>query len=62
MVHVEEVRVSAQGSGYGWDLPQAGSERSWITAVIHGQLVRIRYHVVAQYISPMAESWSRRAS
>jgi hypothetical protein len=34
---------------------------SWITAAIHEQLLRIRYHVVAQDISPMPESWSRRA-
>jgi hypothetical protein len=26
------------------------------------KLLRIRYHVVAQYISPTRESWSRRAS
>jgi hypothetical protein len=26
------------------------------------KLLRIRYHVVAQYISPTPESWSRRAS
>jgi hypothetical protein len=33
---------------------------AWITTVIHEELVCIRYHVVAQYISPAPESWSRR--
>jgi hypothetical protein len=33
-----------------------------ISEVIHVELLRIRYHVVAQYISPTPESWSRRAS
>jgi hypothetical protein len=35
---------------------------SWIMETIHGQLLRIRYHVVAQHISPTRENWSRRAS